>query len=85
MTTVIKKATELKQGDILVIKNTPLRVVNKWGLVVSLDMYVSDETNATSYTKNRKLKLSDTQEFIVIEDCTNKSLFDISHELKSIN
>ena len=85
MKTVIKKATELKQGDILVIKNNPLKVVGKWGLAVSLDMYVSDEQNATSYTKNRKLTFSATQEFTVIEGCTNKSLFDIAHELKSIN
>ena len=83
MTTITKKATELKQGDILVIKNIPLKVAGKWGLAVSLDMYVSDEQNATSYIKNRKLNLSATQEFTVIEDCTNKSLFDIANELKS--
>ena len=83
MTTIIKKATELKQGDILVIKNIPLKVAGKWGLAVSVDMYVSDEQNATSYIKNRKLNLNATQEFTVIEGCKNKSLFDIANGLKS--
>lgn len=82
MQTVIKKSAELKQGDVLVINNNALKVVGKWGLSVSLDMYITDETKGTSYTANRKLTLKPEQEFKVLEDCSNKSLFTITHELR---
>lgn len=83
-TTTTKKAEELQIGDVLVISNKPIKVVGKWGLAVSLDMYVSDEVRATSYTTNRKLNLKAGQEFKVLNnDDAKKSLFEITHLLKS--
>ena len=84
MKTTIKKATELKIGDVLIIKNKPVKVTGKWGLAFALDMYIEDEVKATSYTMNRKLNLNAAQEFTVLtaEDSnSNKSLFNLTHLL----
>lgn len=82
MTTTTKKAEDLQIGDVLVIKNQPIKVKGKWGLAVSLDVYVSDDTRATSYTANRKLNLKAGQEFNVLNnEDAKKSLFEITHLL----
>jgi hypothetical protein len=80
MAIIIKNAENLKIGDVLIIKNQPIKVVGVWGLAVSLDMYVNDEHNATSYSVNRKLNLKAGQQFNVIEN-SNLSLFEIRNSL----
>lgn len=82
MTTIIKKSEELQIDDVIVISNKPIKVINKWGLVVSLNMYVADSVRCTSYTSNRKISLKAGQEFSVITgEESKKSLFEITHIL----
>jgi len=82
MTTIIKKSEDLQVDDVLVISNKPIKVVGKWGLAVSLDMYVTDSVRCTSYTANRKMNLKAGQEFNVLTgEESKKSLFEITHLL----
>jgi hypothetical protein len=81
--TIQKKSTSLEVGDVLIINNKPLRIAGKWGLAISLDMYICDETRATSYTSNRKIVLKESQSFNVLSnELKNKSLFELNHILK---
>jgi hypothetical protein len=81
MNSITKTAANLKIGDILIIKNQPIKVVGVWGLAVSLDMYVNDEHNATSYIANRKINLKEDTSFTVLENQNNLSLFEIKQLL----
>jgi hypothetical protein len=83
MKTIAKTAENLNVGNVLIIKNQPIKVVGIWGLTVSLDMYVTSEVKATSYTANRKLTLKASQEFNVLDgEESKKSLFEITHLLR---
>ena len=82
MTTIIKKSEDLQIDDIIIVSNKPIRVVGKWGLAFSLDMYVTDSVKCTSYTANRKMNLKAGQEFnVLIGEESKKSLFEITHLL----
>ena len=78
MTTITKTSEDLQVDDILIVNNKALRVVGKWGLTVSLDMYVSDHVKATSYTMNRKVNLKSGQIYNCLSgEESKKSLFEI--------
>ena len=82
MRTIIKKAEELQVDDVIVVSNKPIKVVGKWGMVFSFNMYVTSEVKATSYTANRKMSLKTGQEFNVLAgEESKKSLFEITHLL----
>ena len=82
MTTMIKKSEDLQVDDIIISGNKPIKVVGIWGLTFSLDMYVTSEVRATSYTANRKMNLKAGQEFAVLTgEESKKSLFEITHLL----
>lgn len=82
MDTIIKKAEDLQVDDVIVVSNKPIKVVGRWGLAFSLDMYVTSEVKATSYTENRKMNLKAGQEFNVLTgEESKKSLFEITHLL----
>jgi len=82
MTTITKKSEDLQIDDVIIVSNKPIKVVGKWGLTFSLDMYVTSEVKATSYTANRKMNLKAGQEFSVLTgEESKKSLFEITHLL----